>query len=517
MSIHTVCPQCQSQFVLQDELAGKQVQCQNCQAVFVAPAPNSPTPAQIGHSAPTASQQDTFLSVFEQVSAPQSSHHHAQSVAASAPPYGGHVKKTNGNGMLIGGVVAVAVALLGLIGFGVSYAWNTLSQEAGTPDLADTDRAERPERSASVERMIAQYGEENVVRLVVNVSHQPNQSPQTFLLNKVKEPIRGAVGTHIHRLDGNNYEVYVGPVSNFHSYSAQLTWLDNKKTDQSNLTISGYAMMPPDSIATDTAQRLAAAAEQRRRDNERRRAEREEEEARRRAEDERKHQERLAERQKREEERAREDAIRDADRKHQPRPGETTVQWLTRCLDESSFIYRTFESLSKMQVDEEIRAEISELLVKHYQTNTLNGSDLETIIKCFGKWRTDESDQLLINMMKSEISRHTKGEHLLPALAQVGTAKAADAMGTGLADSTYGDKTARALISMGEVAEQATLNWRKHEKPEVRFRVYHVLAEIGTRASIDPLKENRTQEKDFDMKRLIRDVLEAIEERHPEG
>lgn len=522
MSINTACPQCQSQFLLQDELAGKQVQCQNCQAVFVAPEPNTPNQHNAGRTAsPPQAQQDTFLSVFEQVSTPQGGQGFSNPDAQPAPPYGGHVKQSRGGGqgMLIGGVVVVAVVLLGLIGFGVSYAWSSFAGDPDATDLVDSN-SDDPiplEQSDFAASMIQQYGENRVAILNVNVTHEINQSAQTYLMRKAREPLGGAGSFEIRRAGGNNYQVCVAPVINFRSYAAQINWLTNKSVDQSTMTISGNARMTSGELVIDEREDVAAIAEQRRLDDERRRAEREEERERRRAEDERKKQERLAEQKKRDEERAKEAAIRTADRKHQPRPGETTVQWLTRCLDESSFIYQEFETLSKMDVEEEIREEVSGLLVKHLKNNDVTlSNELKALFRCMSKWRTDESDQVLVNMMNGDMSRHNKGEYLMPALAQIGTKKAADAMGTGLADTIYGDKTARALIGMGAVAEQAALDWREHEDSKVRFRVYHVLAEIGTRASIDPLKENRTQEKDFDMKRLIRDVLKAIEERHPE-
>ena len=81
MPIETACPTCQSQFRLPDNLAGQQVQCTNCHAVFTAPQVNAPAPQatapqttapQTTAPQPTASSDGSFMSVFDGVSEPQS-------------------------------------------------------------------------------------------------------------------------------------------------------------------------------------------------------------------------------------------------------------------------------------------------------------------------------------------------------------------------------------------------------------------------------------------------------------
>ena len=170
-----------------------------------------------------------------------------------------------------------------------------------------------------------------------------------------------------------------------------------------------------------------------------------------------------------------------------------------------------------MEVEEEFREEVSAMIVEFAKGPQLRNSlNFQHVIDSMLQWRTETSDQLMISMMNGDVERHDKGRYLLPALEEIGTAKAADAMSIGLADTTFGDDTARALIRMGAVAEQATLDWRKHEDHQVRYRVYHILAEIGTLDSIDPLKANREREKNVEMKKLVGQVIKAIKARHPE-
>ena len=307
MSISTVCPQCHSQFLLQDELAGRHVQCQNCQTVFIAPEPNTPTPSQssvLQQAAPPKPHQDSISSVFDQNMAPPEPSPHPS--MAPGAPYQGHVQKTGSNrGLVIGGIVGVVVILLCILGIGASYAWSILTRDSFDPtEVASTTEVETPETNESIDNIIRQYGEDRVARLRVNVSHQINQSPQGFLLQKAREPLAGRVTTYIRHIGGNNYEALVAPVDNLQFYYSQLQWLTNKSMDQSRRTISGNATMPPESSVASSD--IAANAEQTRLENERRRQEQAEER-------ERERQERLAEQQARAEEREKESAIRMAD------------------------------------------------------------------------------------------------------------------------------------------------------------------------------------------------------------
>ena len=69
---------------------------------------------------------------------------------------------------------------------------------------------------------------------------------------------------------------------------------------------------------------------------------------------------------------------------------------------------------------------------------------------------------------------------------------------------------------MGKITEPSVSRYMKHEDLEVRNRAYEVLYYVGTRESLSVLKENRQMEKRIDIKKNIKSVLDAIEERYPE-
>ncbi len=488
--------------MLQDELASCEVQCQNCQTVFVAPEPNTaPQPV---------AQHDPLSSVFDQVPVSQPNAGFGYREPTTSP--GNYrLKKTSSNkGLLIGGCIGGVVLLLCVIGVGSYYIWNAVSAPF-TENLASESAAADDEFS---EEIIGRYGDHRVVRLLINVTHQSHQSPQGFLLEKVKEPLKGNSTTVIRRLEGNEYEALIGPVDNLQLYSAKLNWLTSKSINPISRTISGSATLPQERAVA--LGQNSATVEQREIEAEQRRDELEKAAKKQLADQDRRRQERQLAKEEREENRAQEDAIRKADRVHQPRPGESIVDWLKRSID-GSFPYSDFDNLAKMEVQEEIRTEISGVLVEHLKADAFRSpTELKALLPALMAWRTDTSDQALIDLISSDMSRSHKRKYLLPVLEQIGTAKAAEALGTGLADVIYGDRTVESLIRMGDIAEKAALNWKKHDDAAVRNRVYKVLAQIGTRDSIEPLGENRQMEKDSRMKKIIRDAIKAIEARHPE-
>ena len=88
MPIVTNCPTCQSRFQLPDNLAGQQVQCQNCTAVFVAPQVNAAAPGPSPLQPISPESDSSFTSVFDSVSAPTTGGYGGHQPSAPQPSYG---------------------------------------------------------------------------------------------------------------------------------------------------------------------------------------------------------------------------------------------------------------------------------------------------------------------------------------------------------------------------------------------------------------------------------------------
>ena len=147
MPIVTNCPTCQSRFQLPDNLAGQQVQCQNCTAVFVAPQVNAaapgPSPLQ-----PISPESDSSLtSVFDSVSAPTTGGYGGHQPSAPQPSYGHsdpYSEEGSRMGLWIGLGVGGFLAILALGGL----TWFLLAGDDDT-EVADNSPSTSEEVSNS--------------------------------------------------------------------------------------------------------------------------------------------------------------------------------------------------------------------------------------------------------------------------------------------------------------------------------------------------------------------------------
>lgn len=542
MPINTQCPGCQGQFQLPDQLAGQQVQCQSCQTVFAAPSPNTPVAASSAPSPPTkptpppASQQG-FTSVFDSVSAPPTSAP-SGGLNPPAPPtgtyaggYGSHTKSSGGGkGLVVGGILGCAVIFIGLIGFSGWYIYSSFASAVDEkwPDVESINEAAKE----SIGNIEEKYGKNSIVRIRVDLEGSTSYGPQAsqYLSRMATETIRktgtkGGYQAVVRGIGDNRFEVVAGPVDDVQNCADSISWGDVKKVDVSGRIIRVAAVLPDaDKLAATTsiANRSTSkktfeqiAAEQRANEI-KRAAEAKIREAERAA---RAHQAdlnakaaaKLAEQKRlqREEERI----IRDADRKHIPRPGESTMEWVNREFDTDSSMGRFFESLGKMDVEKENRDAISQLLIEYLRDN--GTSNFAELLDAMLKWRTPAVESEILSLVGDPQYR-LQGKPLMRALEKLGTPEAAEKLAVAIPDFFSGDGSVNHLIRMGAAAEEAVLNYRKHDEAKVRSRVYRILAEIGTEKSLEPLEQNRRLEKNADMKAQAKQTIEKIRERHPE-
>lgn len=548
MSIHTNCPGCQSQFELQDELAGQQVQCQNCQTVFTAPQPTAQMPtAPSPQAAPKpAATQDTFASVFDEVSSTSGP---ADFSSAPEPAYSNpssrHQPKPAGSkkGLVIGGVLGCGFLLLCAIGVGGWFAYQTFAGGSSSKslDLPDDMPKEFKEHLEKVieeqekreQDMIDRHGADKIARIMVSLTQDPGtgSSPTRYLADVAKKALDNTRSSVICKQDGaGKYEVLVGPVDDLQQFADRLTWANVTKVDRRNRVITANATLPEDLASStsrsprrnnsegtqrSTADIAADLAKQRQaitKANEASRKIREQERlaAKKQRELEMKAnaQRQLAVRERIENQRA----ITDADMNHVPRPGESMIQWLQRSLEETPTSKGVFEQLAKMDVESIHLETVSNLLIEYQREN--GSSNLEGVLDAMFQWRTEATDQQILSLVGDPEYR-LKGKPLMKALEKIGTEEAAEKLAVALTDHFSGDGSVSHLIRMGEKAETPVLKYRKNQNPDVRRRVYRVLSEIGTQESIELLKPNRSLEKDPQMKQLVRDALAEIQERHP--
>ena len=355
-----------------------------------------------------------------------------------------------------------------------------------------------------VEKLINEHGRQSVVKVIVGSAKGPSDLVTLYIREKTPRksnefsPRITVAG--IEPINDDAYVFHAGAVNDVEEYATTLgsecDWAEVSKIDSANRTIYLTANLPSP---------LPTAAEFRELKNLRWQLENEERRL-------RQEQERLAREEKREKERASDEA----DRNGQARPGEANADWIARNFAEKSTLYFDdfLVNLTKTEVEPEILDSVSSNLVTTLEQSPTT-QHTEELIDAMLVWRTDETDAAILAMVEnSKYSSQVK--ELMAAMETIGTAESAEKLAMGLAHRSEGDLAKKHLIAMGKITEPSVSRYMKHEDLEVRNRAYEVLYYVGTRESLSVLKENRQMEKRIDIKKNIKSVLDAIEERYPE-
>ena len=128
------------------------------------------------------------------------------------------------------------------------------------------------------------------------------------------------------------------------------------------------------------------------------------------------------------------------------------------------------------------------------------------------KWRTPATDQAIMDCVGNRNFGSAARKTLMQSLSKIGTGEAAEKLAVAL-DGHYRDVKPY-LIQMGSVAEPAVLPYLEHENWLVRRATYEVLADIGTRASLENLSANLKRETSI-KKTACQAAIDEIKTRHP--
>ncbi len=209
-----------------------------------------------------------------------------------------------------------------------------------------------------------------------------------------------------------------------------------------------------------------------------------------------------------------EDAIRKADWEHRPRPNESELDWAVRVINNSDTygMEKAYKALAIVTVDEDRREEISEILLSAARTGARG---LEHLVPAMINWKTDETEKVILSISKDR-HYHKEAEALMKGLADLKTEQTAKMLASALADFHNGDNSVQYLISMGPFAEDAVLDFVRHNDDRTRERVYNVLAEIGGRSSLTAVNRNMREEKNARLKAIAGECSERIRERMKE-
>ncbi len=373
MPIETACPTCQSQFRLPDNLAGQQVQCTNCHAVFTAPQVNAPAPQATAPQAtapqatapqatapqttapqPTASSDGSFMSVFDGVSEPQS------------PSYGGGYTSqpqssypTNYNEGYAGSESSenskLPMVIIGLVGLGLLLcltvgvsAWYMLSGgDDNTEEVASNESS----------------------------SNSSNSSP-----DKERDKPTSRERKEINESDKD---------------------LQAKKEKAARL-------------AKEREEKEAAAKEKRRIENEQREIERAARNA----------------------ARALERKNAQADREYRPREGESFEEWVQRWSQKNVYNSgKFFLKLESMDVQPDQLEMVSSTLCSYLKQHET--AHFKEVSAAMMKWRTPETDQAIMDCVGNENFGSIVRGSLMERLSEIGSAESAERLALALDQYAY--------------------------------------------------------------------------------
>lgn len=324
-----------------------------------------------------------------------------------------------------------------------------------------------------VEELELEYGREKVAHVTVTGATGEIDRVQLFIRNQI-ESLQSDGGPKVSvvalKAEGDGrFRFSAGPIADLDLFAERLSWASLGTSDSASRELTLAANLPGD---------LPSKAEL---DAERK------------------------------EKQAKEKAIRDADWAHRPRPDESELDWALREIKEndSGGMKKALVALSLMEVVPERHQEVSDILCRTLRENSWHVKEhLEAMLQ----WRTDRTERAILTLGGSFSSRTRNAEPLMQAFVKLGTETSARALASALPDFFSGDKCVPYLIEIGPVAEPQVLAFIKHKDDKVRQRVYNILAEIGTTASVSALKSNIRLEKGG-MQIMAEDCLKAIRTR----
>lgn len=207
-----------------------------------------------------------------------------------------------------------------------------------------------------------------------------------------------------------------------------------------------------------------------------------------------------------------EKAIRDADWNHQPRPGESQIEWAIRVMKDHDHwgIEKALNALALMDVDKESQQEVSMLLMQNVGKH---GYGTKALLPAIAKWGDRDKVELILIQLLSEKRMSSDRTVVMDALAELKTPRAAAALSRALDDFFAADDSVRFLTKMGSVAETPVLAYIKHKDAKVRNRVYTILLDIGTSKSLPKLRANVKLENNAAMKATAETCYEAVRDR----
>ena len=365
-----------------------------------------------------------------------------------------------------------------------------------------------------VEKLTNEHGSQSVAKVVVSNAKGPEDLVILYLREKTPRQVNEfsprLTVAGIENINDNTYQYYAGRVDDVNEFANMLgssDWAQVKKVDAAKRTVYLTANLPAE---LPSAEDFRALRDLRR-------------EIERKERDIRSEQDRLARNQAREKEQLARDQAREAsrlndeaDKKGKARPGESDADWIERSFaDKSPFYFDEFlVNLAKTNVNPEILDSVSSNLVSALE-ETNSTSHAEELINAMLAWRTEETEAAIFEMVDDR-RYSSQVVALMNAMRTIGTAEAAEKLATGLTHQTESNRAKKHLIALGEIAEPAVTPMMRHPIIEVRYQAYEVLYNVGTRASLPRLKENRKMEKMVEMKKNIKSVIDAIEERYPE-
>lgn len=323
-----------------------------------------------------------------------------------------------------------------------------------------------------VEELVLQFGADQVLKLHVTSATGDPKLVQLYLRNQTISLSQGPSPLSLVGMKpfGNGeYEFHIGPIKNSQVFGERIGWGSVESIDSAERVMTIAASLPEH---LPTEQELKAAAA---------------------------------------EIKARESAIRNADRAHKPRPGEEEIDWAVRVIVEKDTwgIEKALKALAIMDVDEDRREEISELLCHNLGDHSYK---TKVLIPAMLNWKTDRTEKSIITLASGHLP-FWDHEIVMEAMVELGTPVCAEALATALTDFSSGDKSVRYLIDIGQVAEDPVLRYLKHQDAKVRSRVYTILMEVGTSTSASKLRTNVKLERTPDMKTLAETCMEEIRAR----
>ena len=271
-------------------------------------------------------------------------------------------------------------------------------------------------------------------------------------------------------LGNNNYEIFVAPVTDLQLFSESITWGVKTNHDDVLRTIDVLADLPVDLPKRPTAAELA-------------------------------------EIRKRE---AAEEAKKPKPTDKAPKEGEDPLDWAVRIV-KGGDRYASKNALLElhlMNVNQERLEEVSRLLVATVDST----NNMPEHLKAMLNWRTDDTEKAILRIdAKSKSSGDKKA--LMDALVGLATPKAAEALASGLADLWVGEDSVSRLIEIGPIAEPYVLRYITNKDAKVRVRAYRILAEIGGADSQKRLRPNIRDEREANMREMVKDTIAAIVDR----